>query len=61
MRIMTALHALEREPATTLKDLHGLWKAEWAALQSLPDNWQAELTKEKDTIKAKLQPKEQAA
>jgi hypothetical protein len=58
VRVTTAMGEVGKREGATLKDLHEVWKAEWDAIQKLPANWQAELTRHKDQIKAQLQQKE---
>jgi hypothetical protein len=61
VRVTTAMGEVGKREGAKLKDLHEVWKAEWDAIQKLPANWQAELTRHKDQIKAQLQQTEKAS
>lgn len=52
-RIRAGIHTIER--AGSMEDLVLFWKSNWYNINAMPEGWRAELTAEKDELKAKFE------
>lgn len=52
-RIRQGIHTIER--SGSMEDLVLFWKSNWDKIKAMPEGWRAELTAEKDELKAKFE------